>query len=438
VPDAQAASGAISLLLACALSAAGCAQPGAARVRGSGLVPSDRAFLEDLSRRSFSYFWEQTDGRTGLVRDRARADGSPHPDDAGSVASSAATGFGLSALCVGAARGWAPREEAVARARAALRFLTEECPQEHGWFYHFMDPATGARRWKSEVSSIDTAFLFGGVLTVRSCFGDDPEIVRLADGIYDRVDFPWMLAGHPAMFSHGWRPESGFIPTRWDTYSEHLLLDLLAIGSRTHPVPPAAWRAWRRSWAEFEEERYLSAGTPLFTHQYSHAWVDFRRRREAAPPNTDYFLNSVLATRAHRAFCASMATEFPWYAELWGVTASDSAKGYVAWGGPPRHPAIDGTVVPCAAAGSLMFTPELSVRALRAMKDRFGGRIYGRYGFADAFNPRTGWTGPDVLGIDAGITLLSAENLRNGSVWHWFMANPEPLRALNLVGLNPY
>ncbi|HYY41491.1 MAG TPA: glucoamylase family protein, partial [Pyrinomonadaceae bacterium] len=181
---------------------------------------------------------------------------------------------------------------------------------------------------------------------------------------------------------------------------------------------------------------YITGG-PLFIHQYTHAYVDFRGRRESWYPFTDYFANSVAATRAHRQFCLDLAREFPGYsANVWGISASDSAKGYVAWGGPPRDPAIDGTVVPYAAAGSLMFTPDISLPALRTMRAQYGATVYGRYGFADAFNPTTGWVDPDVIGIDLGITLLGAENLRTGNVWRWFMANPELPRALRLVGLN--
>jgi hypothetical protein len=145
----------------------------------------------------------------------------------------------------------------------------------------------------------------------------------------------------------------------------------------------------------------------------------------------------VKATHAQRHFCIDLAREFPKsYSEnVWGITASDSEKGYVAWGGPPRDPAIDGTVVPCAAGGSLMFAPEIAVAALREMRERYGDRNYGRYGFADAFNPTTGWVGPDVIGIDVGITLVSAENLRSGFVWRYFMRNAEIPRALRLAGL---
>jgi hypothetical protein len=170
---------------------------------------------------------------------------------------------------------------------------------------------------------------------------------------------------------------------------------------------------------------------PLFIHQYSHAWVDFRSWRDPVPPQPDWFANSVVATYAQRQFLLDVRGEFPGYTEnVWGLTASDSIKGYVAWGGPPRDQAIDGSVVPCAAGGALMFAPEITIPALREMHRRFGDRIYGRYGFADAFHPTTGWVNPDVIGIDVGITLLSAENLRSGRVWEWFMRNPEIRTAL--------
>jgi len=400
------------------------------------LPAADDAFLEDLSRRTFQFFLDHADPETGLVLDRARTNGEAHPEGHASfrIASSAATGFGLTALCVGAARGWVSREEAVRRALVTLRFFAERAPQERGWFLHWMDARTGERRWKSEYSSIDTALLLGGVLTARRCFDREPEVARLATLIYERVDFPWMLAGG-ASFSHGWRPETGFIKYRWDNYSEHLILQLLAVGSPTRPVRPGVWRAWARKRITYAGRTFLSDG-PLFTHQFSHAWVDFRGRREPWYPFTDYFENSVTATRAHRQFCIDLSAEFPGYAEdVWGITASDSDEGYVAWGGPPRHPDIDGTVVPCAAGGSLMFAPDIALPALRAMRERFGERIYGRYGFTDAFNPTTGWTNPDVIGIDLGITLLSAENLRTGRVWAWFMANEEIPRAMRQVGL---
>lgn len=352
------------------------------------------------------------------------------------MASIAAVGFGLAGMCIAAERGWIERALVVSRTRSTLRFFAERMPQERGWFFHFVNLRTGAREWSSELSSIDTALLLAGVLTVRQCFRGEAEIPALADAIYRRVDFQWMLAGHPRLLSHGWKPESGFLAPRWDHYCELMILYLLAIGSPTHAIPAESWTAWRRPSVTFQSFTYIGGPPPLFVHQYAHAWVDFRERREREAPHIDWWQNSIVATRAHKAFVRSLATEFPGYTEnVWGITASDSRKGYVAWGGPPRDPAIDGTVVPCAVTGSLMLTPDITVPAVREMKARFGDRIYGRYGFADAFHPTEDWVNPDVIGIDLGITVLSAENLRTGRVWEWFMRNPEVITALDRVGL---
>jgi hypothetical protein len=235
----------------------------------------------------------------------------------------------------------------------------------------------------------------------------------------------------------GWRPETGFIEARWDDYSEHPILYLMAIGSPTHPITPEAWFAWKRNWNHYDGYTYLGK-TPLFTYQYSHAWVDFRGRRETRGDEIDYFENSVKAILAHRRFCMDLANEFPAYGpNLWGISASDSIKGYVAWGGPPRDQAIDGTVVPYAAAGSLMFIPSLAMRPLKLMRAKYPA-TYGKYGFTDAFNPNTGWINRDVIGIDLGITLLSAENARTANIWRWFMANREIPRAMDLIQLRKY
>ena len=393
----------------------------------------DDAFLEDLSRRSFSYFADNADPGTGLVLDRARADGSQMDEGHRSAASSASTGFGLTALCIGAGRGWIPREEAAARIRTTLKFFAEKAAREHGWFYHWMDSRTGERIWNSEVSSIDTALLLAGVLTAKQCFSEDPAIGALADKIYRGLDFKWMLNGDKELLSHGWSPENGFIAYRWDTHSELMLLYVLGLGSPSSPLPPSSWRAWKRPVVNYGGVSFISGAPPLFIHQYTQAWVDFRGKKDGG---TDWFENSVLATRANRGMCGELSSLFPGYGpDIWGVTASDSASGYRAWGGPPSSSDIDGTVVPCAAGGSLMFTPELSLPALKAMKAAYGGKVYGPYGFADAFNPSTGWIDPDVIGIDVGITLLSAENLRGGSVWKWFMANKEISAALKAAGI---
>ena len=404
------------------------------------LSVEDDGFLDDLEKRSFQFFVEQQDPKTGLIMDRAGADGAP--SKLNNAASIASVGFGLSALCVGAERGWMPREEAQHRARLALDFIVNQSSHVAGWYYHFVDPKTGRRAW-GEVSTIDTGLLLAGALTARQCFKDDPEIVRLASALYERIDYPAMLNGSPNLLSMGYTPEKGFIEARWDRYCEHPVLTLLGMASPTKPLPASSWAAWRRDWKDYGGYHYMDIkDTSLFMHQYPYAWFDMRswtEKGEAGAGPVNYFENSEKATRAHQRFCVDeLAKEFPasYGGGLWGVTASDGKKGYNAWGGPPKNPAIDGTVVPCASGGSLMFTPDISLDALKTMFIKFGNKAYKRYGFVDAFNPTTGWFGPDVIGIDVGITLLSAENLRTGSVWRWFMANPEAEKALRLAGFS--
>jgi hypothetical protein len=404
--------------------------------------PEDGKFLEDLSRRSFQYFWEYTDPDTGMTRGRARADGEPYDAVRRDIGSIAVTGFGLAGLCIAADRGWVKAVDARTRVRNTMRFFLEHAPQEHGWFFHWMNVKSGQRTGvletsekKSELSSIDTALLMGGILTARQYFRNDKEIYRLATQIYERMDFAWMLNGDPLLLSHGWNPEDGFLKARWAKYSEFTIIYLLAIGSPTHAIPPESWYAWERNENLYGDYKFIGT-SPLFTHQYSQVFVDYRNRRESRGTRVDWFENSVIATKAHRQFCMDLAKEFPGYSEnIWGITSSLSATGYKAWGGPPRKANIDGTVVPCAPGGSLFIAPDICLPALRAMKERYGDKIYGRYGFADAFNPNNNWVASDVLGLDVGITMLAAENLRSGNIWKWFMANPEMPRALDQAGL---
>lgn len=390
------------------------------------LSPQDDAFLDELSRASFQFFRECSQPQTGMVKNLGRLT----DDKFNTVSSIAATGFGLTALCIADERGWVKRGEALDRARKSLRFLWNGTPNEHGFFYHFIDWRTGARVWQSEISSIDTAILLCGVLSCRQHFADD-EIQELATKIYDRMDWQWLFRSGPFL-SHGWTPERGFLNARWDTYCEHMMLYLLAIGAREQAIPASAWNTWNRPMMTYGGYNYIDAEAPLFIHQYSHAWFDFRRQRDG---HADYFRNSVLATTVHRRFCTELGDEFPHYSnELWGITASESPQGYVIWGGPPRQGPIDGSVVPCAAGGSLPFLPQDSLAVLRGMRERFGSKVWGRFGFADAFNPATGWAARDYVGINTGITLLMAENARSGFVWDLFMKNPEARRAMQLVG----
>jgi len=389
-----------------------------------GLPSADDRFLAEIERRAVRYFVEQTQPATGLTHDRAPAAGGPN----GSPASVAATGFALSAWCIADARHWLPPGEARDRAVATLRFVADRVAHERGWLYHFVDAGTGRRAWRCEVSTIDTALFLSGALTAREYF-NDAEVSALVAAIYDRIDWRWAMNGGPTL-AHGWTPETGFLPHRWDRYAEFMGLYLLGLGAPVQPLPAAAWDAWRRGPLVTYGGRTFMAGGPLFTHQYAHAWFDFRGRRDA---HADYWRNSIDATLAQRDWCAAQTARFPrWSQDLWGLTASDGAHGYVAW--EASDGIVDGTVVPCAPAGSLPFAPRECLAALRRMRAVGGAEVWGRYGFADAFNPETGWVSPDVIGIDVGITLLMAENLRSGLVWRIFMEAPEVRRAMRLAG----
>ena len=412
---------------------AGCATvpaPFACASQSAGVSPEGESFLEDMVRQGCLFFWEQASPTTGQVLDRARNDlGGVR--DSRRMASIAATGFGLTALCIADQRGYIPNAQVVERVRTTLEWHLNQMPEVHGFFYHFTDVETG-RRWRnSELSSIDTSLLLCGVQTARAYF-DDVRIQQLARQIYERVDWPWML-NDGATFSMGWNPGRGFLAERWSHYCELMMIYLLAIGSPTHPVLPEHWDNFARPIIQYGPFRYISGNDPIFTHQYSQAWFDFRGKRDAY---ANYFANSVNATHAHKAFCLSMPN---WYSEnYWGITASDSQNGYMVWGGPPETGPIDGTIAPSAAGGSLPFLPQATLRVLKNIRTRYGTRAWSRYGFVNAFNPLKNWYDTDVIAIDTGITMLMAENLRTGFVWETFMKNPEAQRGLQRAGFMKY
>ena len=390
---------------------------------------AEDALLEEVGRASFLFFWEQANPNTGLVKDRSQANGS----DARTTASIAATGFGLSALCIADHRGWEDRKEIRERVRNTLRFAATRLSHMHGFFFHFLNMQNGERDVQSEVSSIDSAIFLCGALHCGAHF-EDAEIRDLAMKIYQRVDWGWMLQGEKTL-SMGWKPESGFIKARWNHYCELMMIYLLGLGSPTHPLPKECWDAWKRPQFDFHGLRYIGASDPLFVHQYSHAWFDFRGKADAY---ANYFENSVMATKAHKLWCLSLARKFPDYSEdLWGITASDSANGYVAWGGPPEIGPIDGSIVPSAAGGSLPFLPEDALRVLRTCREKYEKHVWRKYSFVDAFNPLKNWYNPDVIGIDLGITLLMAENARTGFVWEQFMKNDAVKNGMIRAGFHP-
>jgi hypothetical protein len=409
-------------------SAAPPAKPLALPVMETISADDDR-FLDEVEKATFQFFLDQSDPDTGLVKDRAKVQGT----DTGIIASVAATGFGLTALCIGSQRGYVSPAEAEARVVKAMRFL-EQMPTHRGFFFHFANVKTGQREWDSEASSIDTAILLCGVVTCREYF-HSAEIALHASNIINRVDWTW-LSEDTTLLPQGWSPETGFLPYRWDLYSELMMLYLLGLGAASNPLAPATWNAWKRTVFNYQGLTYIGSFAPLFVHQYSQAWFDFRRRRDSY---ADYFLNSIIATEAHRIFCIELGQRFPDYSDsLWGITASDSKDGYVVWGGPPEMGPIDGTVVPSAAAGSLPFLPQATLRVLHTIRDRYGAQAWTRYGFINAFNPLNKWYDTDVIGIDTGITMLMAENLRTGFVWQTFMKSPEAQRGLERAGFVSY
>lgn len=392
-------------------------------------TPDENTFLEEVQQATFLYFWEQANPKTGQVEDRGSADGGPLRN----ASSIAATGFGLAALSIAANRGWEDETPVRDRVKTTLSFALKSVQQQHGFFYHFVNGETGQRIIQSEISPVDTCLFLCGALTCKGYF-DDKEIQQLATELYERVDWNWMLHGGQTL-AMGWMPEIGFLKSRWDSYSELMMMYLLGMASRTHPLPRSIWNSWRRPEFEFDQIAYIGAHAPLFAHQYSHAWFDFRGIHDKYG---NYFANSIVATKVHKMWCLELADRFPDYSEnLWGVSSSDSEHGYVAWGGPPTMGRVDGSVVPCASAGSLVFLPKECISVLLNIREKFAKRAWKKYGFVDAFNPLTNWDSLDVLGIDAGITIVMAENARTGFIWQQFAKNPEVAKGLEAAGFEP-
>ncbi len=429
--------------------------------------------FDDIERRTFDYFWETTDARTGLAPDR-------HPSRP--FSSIAAIGFALTAYPIGAERGWITRGQAAERTLATLRFLhvAPMGPEaagrsgHRGFYYHFLDMRSGQRfdKWV-ELSSVDTGLMMMGVLFAQSYYdGDDArerEIRGLAETLYGRVEWDWMRPRAP-LISMGWNPDTqSFIDHDWKGYNEAMLVYVLALGSPTHPVEPEAWTAWTRSygrnWGELQGQTHLRFG-PQFGHQYSHVWIDFRGIRDdyMRERGFDYFENSRRATLAQHAY--AVANPMGWKGndgKVGGLTASDGPqatrqawrgeprefRGYSARGPGPVDGFDDGTLAPTAALGSLPFAPEVVIPAAEAMRTRYGDDLYGRYGFLDAFNPSfeydvplvtgkivpgKGWFASDHLGIDQGPILAMIANHRDGFVWRVMKRNPHIRRGLERAG----
>lgn len=389
----------------------------------------DTTLLIDLERSATRFFMEAAHPQTGLVMDRKLADGQP---DSRTIGSIAATGFGLSVLCLAHERKHAPPAELESQVERTLAWLTEHQPHHRGFFFHFFHWATGERIWKCELSSIDSSILFCGAIHARNHFQSNPRIQKYASALLDRIDWNWFLDGQSTV-SMGWKPEDGFLKSHWDHYCELMMIYLIGMSTGTTRLPPHTWSAWSRPERVHEGERFIWSPAPLFAHQFSHAWFDFRHRKDGS---TDWFENSIAATRAHLAWTRRNRTRFPkWNDSMWGVSSSDSEKGYVGWGGPPDSGPLDGTLVPCASAGSLPFLPTECLRTLHAQRHQHDVQIWKRYGFVDAWNPHTGWVNPDVIGIDVGITALMAANTRDQFVWRSMMRDPAVKRGFEQAGM---
>lgn len=425
---------------------------------------ASQAFLDRIQRDTFDFFWETTPPDTGLAKDR-------YP--AGDVSSVAATGFALTSYLVGVERAYVSRADAAARTLATLRFLWQ-APQSpdprnaagyRGFFYHFLYPDTGLRAYGCELSTVDTALLMAGVLSAAAFFNrDDPaeESIRdLADQLYRRVDWVWAYSQRNwPLLSMGWTPEEGFLANDWEGYNEAMILYILALGSPSYPIGSEAWDSWTSSyiWDQTYGEAHVSFG-PMFGHQYSHVWIDFREIQDVymRTRGIDYFVNSVRATHANREFCMKNPNNWSGYgASVWGLTASDGPmndapeidpnaspfRAYWARGMGSDWARDDGTIAPTAVGGSVPFAPELTISTLRYFKERFGDQIYGRYGFKGAFNlsfalgsgSSPGWFAGQYLGIDQGPILLMIENHRTGFVWDLMKKSPYVVHGLAAAG----
>jgi hypothetical protein len=464
----------LATILALLAPAAGQAQePTIQTAVARPLSPAMDPFLLELQERTFRFFWETANPENGLIPDRY-----PTP----SFSSIAAVGFGLTTYPIGVERGYITREQARRRVLVTLRFFAgapqgtdARGPAGHrGFFYHFLDMKTGERFGDSELSTIDTAILLAGALFCQSYFDradvEEVEIRALVDEIYRRVDWRWAQPKGPAI-SLGWSPEEGFLKYDWRGYNEAMLVYLLALGSPSFAVGSDAWGEWTstydKQWSTQYGQEYLNFA-PLFGHQYTHVWTDFRDIRDSYMKrrNLDYFENSRRAVYAQQAYAIANPRRCRDYGEtIWGLTASDGPadveiedaggrrafRSYSARGVDLNGKHDDCTLAPTAVIASIPFAPELAIPTTLEMHRRYGQYIYSKYGFFDAFNrtfafdvplrhgrriPDFGWVAGDYLGIDQGAILAMIENYRSALVWRVMRKNPYLRRGLEQAGFS--
>ncbi|MDD5085157.1 MAG: glucoamylase family protein [Candidatus Omnitrophica bacterium] len=405
--------------------------PGAAIVRAQDIQPEnytltqdDETFLRNIEKDTVQYFLRYSDVETGLTRDSSKP---------GSPASVAATGFSLASLAIAAEHGWISKKEAASRIERTLITLKNRAEHKNGFFYHFLDPKTAKRTWRSEASSVDTAICVAGALLAAQYF-KGTQIEILAHQIYKRINWAWMLNGSDFVCM-GWTPEGGFLPYYWDVYSEHIIIQALAIGSTSYPIPARLWERWMRH--EENYNGYMIVFAPsgsLFTYQMAQAFIDFQNLHD---DGINYSVNSRDATLANRLFCINNMDKYAGYSEkTWGLTACVGPNGYKAYGAKPGNALHDGTIAPYGSASSLPFTPKESLEVLRYLYGSYKEKLYGRYGFLDSFNLDKNWWADEYLGIDQGLTVLAIENTLGREVWKKFMELECIQRWIELARLN--
>ena len=398
-------------------------------------TPSPAPTIETVQRRAFDFFWRETNPATGLTKDREKNAEGP---DAGksTVASIASTGYMLAALPIGVERRWITRGQGYARCLTTLRFVRGSLPNIHGFYYHFLDWRTGARVWNCELSSIDSSLLVLGAI-VSGEYWPNTEAQRLATQIADRMDWRWMRTNGGAMPDEpapamGWDPTKGFLASRWRGYNEAACLYLLAMGIRQpRGISADSWSRW--SFPAVTEEGFPVFGgpAPIFMAQMTPGFFDLRGQRDRQ--GRDWWTAWTNAHLADQAYCARRTDNKTYAAGFWAINASDQPDGYGA--ASPADGQNTGTVSPTGMLAGVLFTPERSRKALAdlwSLRDR----IWGRYGFCNAFNLDKSWYDRDVIGIDLGMMLLATENHRTGVIWKLTERSAIARRGLRAAGFH--
>lgn len=424
------------------------------------LSNSEEIFLDSLQYKTFLYFWHESNPQNGLVKDRSTHD---------SPSSIAATGFAIPSWAVGAEKRWITREQAAERTLALLNFLNNSNQSENkfatgykGFYYHFLNMQTGQREWNCELSSIDTGLLFAGIIFARNYFDEDNKTEKsirdLSGIILKKADWGFFTlpSSHkwPSSICLGWTPEDGYHDWGWHGYNEALILYIIAAGLGMENAEQG-YQTWLSSYKWGEPYPGLShvLFPPLFGHQYSHMFIDFRNLSDGylREKGIDYFENSKRATYTQREYAKENPKNWIGYDSLvWGITACDGPGesynkggkeflGYAGRGSSGREYNYfdDGTIAPTAAGGSIVFAPEIVIPTLLNLKNEFGDRgLWDKYGFVDAFNLTADWYGKDYLGIDQGPIIIMIENFRTELVWKMVMQDPVIIRGLAKLGFN--